>query len=45
MKVYWKVSYGEFRKSHYTFQGPNAKRSAKRLAKRFGGRLIREVIQ
>ena len=45
MKVHWTVYYGEFRKSHYTFQGLNAKRSVKRLAKRFGGRLIREVIQ
>ena len=45
MKVFWTVCYGEFRKSHYTFQGLNAKRSAKRLAKRFGGCLIREVIQ
>ena len=45
MKVYWTVYYGKFRKSEYTFQGLNAKRSAKRLAKRFGGRLIREVIQ
>ena len=45
MKVFWTVYYGKFRKSHYTFQGPNGKRDAKRLAKRFGGRLIREVIQ
>tara|TARA_R110000822_G_scaffold34118_2_gene97259 strand:+ start:203 stop:343 length:141 start_codon:yes stop_codon:yes gene_type:complete len=45
MKVYWTVSYGEFRKSHYTFQGLNAKRSAKRLAKRLGGRVVREKGQ
>ena len=45
MKVHWTVYYGKFRKSEYTFQGPNGKRDAKQLAKRLGGRLIREVIQ
>ena len=45
MKVFWTVYYGKFRRSEYTFQGNNAKRDAQRLAKRFGGRLIREVIQ
>lgn len=44
MKVFWTVYYGKFRRSEYTFRGNNAKRDAQRLAKRFGGRLIREVI-
>jgi len=26
MKVYWTVYYGKFRRSEYTFQGPNGKR-------------------
>ena len=45
MKVYWTVYYGKFRKSEYTFQGQNAKRDAQRLAKRIGGRVVREKGQ
>jgi hypothetical protein len=45
MKIYWTVYFGKFRRSEYTFQGPNAKRDAQRLAKRLSGRLVREVIQ
>ena len=45
MKVYWTVYYGKFRKSEYTFQGPNGKRDAQRLAKRLGGRVVRTVIR
>ena len=45
MKVYWTVYYGKFRKSEYTFQGPNGKRDAQRLAKRFGGRVVRTVMR
>ena len=44
MKVYWAIYYGKFRKSEYTFQGPNAKRDAQRLAKRFGGRVVRDKV-
>ena len=44
MKVYWTVYYGEFRKSEYTFQGNNAKRDAQRLAKRLGGRVVRDKV-
>jgi hypothetical protein len=42
MKVYWTAFYG---RSEYTFQGRNAKRDAHRLAKRFGGRVVRENIK
>jgi hypothetical protein len=42
MKVYWTVYFGKFRRSEYTFQGENAKRDAQRLAKRLGGRLVRD---
>ncbi len=42
MKVYWTVYFGKFRRSEYTFQGLNAKRDAQRLAKRLGGRVMRE---
>ena len=45
MKVYWTVYYGKFRKSEYTFQGPNGKRDAQRLAKRLGGRVVRTVMR
>ena len=45
MKVYWTVYYGKFRKSEYTFQGSNGKRDAQRLAKRFGGRVVRTVMR
>ena len=45
MKVHWTVYYGKFRKSEYTFQGPNGKRDAQRLAKRFGGRVVRTVMR
>jgi hypothetical protein len=45
MKVYWTIYYGKFRKSEYTFQGPNGKRDAQRLAKRFGGRVVRTVMR
>ena len=45
MKVYWTVRYGEFRKSEFTFQGPNGKRDAQRLAKRLGGRAVCEKGQ
>lgn len=44
MKVFWTIYYGKFRKSEYTFQGPNAKRDAKRLVKRLGGRVFRTVV-
>jgi hypothetical protein len=40
MKVYWTVIYGKGRGSFYTFQGPNAKRDAKRLAKRLNGKVV-----
>ena len=45
MKVHWTVYYGKFRKSEYTFQGPNGKRDAQRLAKRLGGRVVRTVMR
>ena len=45
MKVHWTVYYGKFRKSEYTFQGPTGKRDAQRLAKRFGGRVVRTVMR
>ena len=45
MKVYWTVYFGKFRQSEYTSQGPNAKRDAQRLAKRLGGRVVREKGQ
>ena len=45
MKVYWTVYFGKFRRSEYTFQGPNAKRDAQRLAKRLGGQVVREKGQ
>jgi hypothetical protein len=45
MKTYWTVYFGKFRRSEYTFQGTNAKRDAQRLAKRLGGRVVREKGQ
>jgi len=45
MKIYWTVYFGKFRRSEYTFQGENAKRNAQRLAKRLGGRVVREKGQ
>ena len=45
MKVFWTVYFGKFRRSEYTFQGENAKRDAQRLAKRIGGRVVREKGQ
>ena len=44
MKVCWTVYYGKFRKSEYTFQGTNGKRDAQRLAKRLGGRVVRDKV-
>lgn len=44
MKVYWTVYFGKFRRSEYTFQGENAKRDAQQLAKRLGGRVVREKV-
>lgn len=45
MKVYWIAYYGKFKASVYAFQGPNAKRDAYRLVKRFGGRVVRKTEQ
>jgi hypothetical protein len=43
MKTYWTAIYGIGRKSQITFQGSNAKRNAKRIVARYGGKIAKEV--